>query len=91
MSPGEIKMNFKKLDFTMYSLAIGLGLNLIFVIMFYWMIFVYQEPRMILNANSINEFWIDFSLLHLCLILISISTILEMKKYSERLKRNQNE
>jgi len=73
-----------KKTYTIYSLAIGFSLNVVFVLMFYTMLFK-GTPIIRVDANSIGEYWIEFFLLQITLILVCITFIIEAKNYFKQM------
>jgi len=69
-----------KRTYTVYSLVIGLSLNLVFIMMFYTMLH-YGSARVYVNANYFNEFWIEFFLLQASFIFMGIIFIGEFRKW----------
>ena len=64
----------------LYALAIGFSLNIVFVWMFYHMLY-YGTPIITVDANSFNEYWIEFFLLQIGLIITAVALITETKRY----------
>ena len=69
--------------YVLYALAIGVSLNLVFVLMFYQMLFN-GNAIITVDANSFGEYWIEFFLLQFCLILTVFTLINETKRYYKR-------
>lgn len=67
--------------YSLYALAIGFSLNIVFVWIFYHMLIVCGEPRVIIDANSVGEYWIEFFLLQIGLIITAVALITETKRY----------
>ena len=67
--------------YSLYALAIGFSLNLVFVMMFYHMLLINQKPIVTLNANTFGEYWIEFFLLQIGLIITAVALITETKRY----------
>ena len=64
-------------------LALGVGLSSIIVLttMFYWVLIVTKKPLIIITFNSFGEFWIEFLVLHIIVIFVSVVLIIKLRKY----------
>ena len=69
--------------YSLYALAIGFSLNVVFVMMFYQML-SNGNARIIVDANSFNEYWIEFVFLQVCLILTTVAFFSETYNYYKR-------
>lgn len=71
---GEIK------SLTLFALIIGFVLNLVFVHLFYSML-SYGSPIISVDANNYGEYWFEFIILQVCLVVIGIAFVVESVKY----------
>lgn len=65
---------------TLFALAIGTTLNIVFVHMFYVML-SYESRTVIIDANSVGEYWFEFYTLQVCLVIVVIALIVEAVRY----------
>ena len=69
--------------YTLYSLSIGFSLNLVFVIMFYFMLYI-GNSQIIVDANQFNEYWIEFILIQVCMIFTTATFFIEAWNYYKK-------
>ena len=69
--------------YSLYALAIGFSLNIVFVMMFYQML-SNGSARIIVDANSVGEYWLEFVLLQVCLGLTAFTFFRETYNYYKR-------